>query len=181
MYALCPNDPPRLAAMCVVATEPLSRSYNLRTVKRDAKNFQRWDRYCRSVGTTPWRDDLSAINSMDRQAYQREVVLMVNTLIHFYQTITPRPAGSNRTRCKPGSAMNILCAVRRVFKAKLIPLMSLAPVIRALYALSRDFMAQFGSAAMIPKRAAPFTNELLMINLLFACSGTLKVSAQKQI
>jgi hypothetical protein len=179
IYALCPNDPSRLAAMCSAATELLSRSYNLRTVQRDGKNFKRWERYCRSVGTTPWRDDLSAISSTDPQAYQREVVLMVNALIYFYQTITPRPAGSNRTRCKPDSAMNILRAVRRVFKANLIPLMSLAPVTRALHALTRDFMAQFGSAAMIPRRAATFTNELL--NLMFVCSGTLQVSPRKQI
>mgnify|MGYP000523901875 CR=1 FL=1 len=75
--------------------------------------------------------DPAAISGNVSVAYRREVVLCVNFVIECHKAVKPRPAGSNRTRCKPESAMNVLREVRRVFKKAMVPLMPLTSVTQA--------------------------------------------------
>jgi hypothetical protein len=178
-HALSPSNPAILAHLCQTAHALLSRSYSLRTCKRDAACFAKWSAYCRSLGTSPWRDDAMANSGADPIGFQRENVLWINFLIHTQQRIDCRPAGSNRTLAKPQSAMAHIFAVRRVFKANLIPLILLASVTRALQAICRDYLKQFGQHALTPRRAAPFTNELL--KALLSSNGTLTVSSKKHV
>ena len=131
-YALCPGNRLQLLAMCMTATETLNKSYNLKTCRRDVAAFRKWAAYCRSVGTTPWRDDTNANSRVDTVGHQREVVLTVNAMMHHQHTAVARPAGSNRTLIKPGSAMAWYLAVRRVFKVNLIPLLAMGAVKAAL-------------------------------------------------
>ena len=178
-YALAPGNPAVLAHLCLTAHDVLSKSYSLRTCKRDAACFAKWSAYCRTLGTSPWRDDAAANSGADPIGFQRENVLLINFLIHTQQVIQCRPAGSNRTAAKPDSAMAYIFAVRRVFKANMIPLISLVTVTRALQSISRSYLQQFGQHALTPRRAAPFTNELL--DALLGSHGTLTVSSQKSV
>jgi ribA/ribD-fused uncharacterized protein len=178
-YALCPGDSRKLQFLCTRAHEVLSKSYSTRTCLRDAATFKKFSRYCRSLGTTPWRDDAAANSGADPVGHQRELVLFVNALIHFYQTDKPRPNGTNRTKVKPDSAMNNLRAVRRVFKANFITLISMSAITRALYSLNREFLREFGPSALTPHRAAPFTNEILAA--MDAVTGLLRISKYRTV
>jgi hypothetical protein len=104
---------------------------------------------------------------------------MISTLVYFFQTSKARPNGTNRTKVKPASAMQNLAAIRRVFKANLIPLISMAAVTRALYKLNRDFIKQFGPGALTPNRAAPFTNEIL--KAMDAVSEPIQVNRSRSV
>ena len=109
----------------------------------------------------------------DHMGHRREIILMINFLIRRYQRIKPRPRGTRRTKCLPQSALADLQAVRRIFRINCLPLTAIAPVIRALKALTRRFIAEFGQHALVPNRAAPLTNEI--INAMFALVTDLKV------
>ena len=178
-YALAPHDPTLLAHLCKQAHGLLARSYSPSTCKRDAAAFARWAAYCRLVNTTPWRDDAAANSGTDPAGFQRECVLLINFLVSTQQSMGCRPCGSGRTKAKPESAMAYVRAVRRVFKANMIPLISLSAVTRALTAMNRDYLKEFGQGALTPRRAAPFTNELL--TAMLASSGVLTVSSQKTV
>jgi hypothetical protein len=178
-YALCRDQPDRLQAMCLTVDGLMANSFAASTEKRDALGWKRWCAYCRSLGTTPWRDDPAAVTGADSVAYRREVVLCVNFVVECHKTIRPRPNGSGRTRCKPESAMNVLREVRRVFKRAMVPLMPLTSVTQALKGILRNFLKDFGQAALTPKRAAPFTNELL--RSMFALEGTLRVNSASSV
>jgi hypothetical protein len=174
-YAFCRDQPAKLRAMCRAVDGLMARSLAPGTEKKDALGWRRWCTYCKALGTTPWRDDPAAVSGLDSVAYRREVVLCVNFVIECHKTIKPRPAGSNRKRCKPESAMNVLREVRRVFKKAMVPLMPLTAVTQALRGIMREFLKDYGPAALTPKRAAPFTNELL--KAMFAQEGTLKINS----
>ena len=150
-YALCRGNPLQLQLLCTRAQSTVAKAYNYKTLKRDIPYFVKWTRYCRILGTTPWRDDADANSGVDRIGHQREIVLFVNALIHFSQSITPRPAGSSRTACKPQSAMNVLLAVRRVFKRNLLVLLDWKQVNMALKGLCKDFLIKHGPRSLIPK------------------------------
>jgi hypothetical protein len=165
--------------MCDVAYEALRTSYNLKTCKRDTKAFMRWAAFCRSKGTTEWRDDIAANTGQNLQGYKREVILLINALVHFHQTMTYRPKGTARTRAKPESAMNIIRAVRRVHKVNMIPLIPLTSVNAALNSITKKFVDEFGANAMTPQRAAPFTNQ--MLHNMLSASGELRVTPRHSI
>jgi hypothetical protein len=139
----------------------LAKSYNARTSARDASAFKRFSLFCRSLNTSPWRDDTAANSGLDPAGHQRELMLMISALIHFHQAGAPRPNGTNRNRVKPSTAMGNLLAVRRVFKANFIPLISMAAITRVLHAMNSKFIDDFGPKALAVTRAAPFTNEIL--------------------
>jgi hypothetical protein len=174
-YALCRNDPDQLHALCTTAHGLLQESFTTRTNARDRKAFARWSLYCRALGTTPWRDDIAANMGSDHVGHHREIILMINFLIRRYQQIRPRPGITNRTRCKPQSAIADLQAVRRVFKVNCLPLITIAPVVRALKALTRRFLTEFGRNALTPNRAAPFTNAIL--DGMFAVNADIRVGS----
>jgi hypothetical protein len=178
-YAFCRSEPEKLQSMCLAVDSLMAGSFAASTEKRDQLGWKRWCAYCRSLGTTPWRDDPAAVTGADSVAYRREVVLCVNFVIECHKTINPRPAGSGRTRCKPESAMNVLREVRRVFKKAMVPLMPLTSVTQALRGIMRNFLKDFGQAALTPKRAAPFTNELL--RSMFALQGSLRVNSSVSV
>jgi hypothetical protein len=58
--------------------------------------------------------------------------------------------------------MNVLLAVRRVFKRNLLVLLDWKQVSMALKGLCKDFLSKHGPRSLIPKRAAPLTNELYL-------------------
>ena len=173
-YALCPGNPMQLQLLCSSAVELLAKTYNLKTCRRDVPAFRKWAAYCRALGTTPWRDDAAANSGADPLGHQREIVLAINAMVHHQQMAKPRPAGSNRTLAKPDTAMAWLMAVRRVFKANMIPLLPLTQIRCALKSLCHEFIARFGQGSLMPKRAAPFSNE--MLGQMLSCSGSLQVS-----
>jgi hypothetical protein len=160
-YALCRAQPERLQEMCGAAQDLMKEGFSFRTNKSDEAAFARWCVFCRSVQTTPWRNDVKANLGIDPLGNQRETLLMVNFIISRFQCIKPRAGLTNRTSCKPESAVADLRAVRRVFKKNLIPLASFTPVIFAIKGLTRRFIKKFGQGAMTPNRAAPFTNAMI--------------------
>ena len=178
-YALCPGQPSRLQNLCVTAQTLLSKSYSLRTCKRDAAAFKKYAALCRSFGTTPWRDDAAANSGADPVGHQREIILFINVLVHFQQTCKPRPNGSNRTTVKPDSAMQYIRAIRRVFKANMIPLLSMTAIIRALHSMNLEFIMQYGPTALSPRRAAPFTNA--MLEAMLNCSDCMQLSRGSEV
>ena len=178
-YALCRGNQLQLEVMCNTAVTLLHKAYNLKTCRRDAAAFRKWVAYCRAINTTPWRDDAAANSGADSIGHRREIVLAINAMVHHQQTAKPRPNGTSGTLVKPDTALAWLMAIRRVFKANMIPLLPIAPIRNAVKALCNKFIAEFGQASLMPHRAAPFTNSMLddMLN----CSGVMDVTATKAI
>ena len=82
----------------------------------DSKGFNSsawkyWVRYCESKNTTPWRDDHAANSGSDPNGYERELVLLTNSLPAILGMMHSRKGWSSPPR--PTSAMKHLRTVRQ--------------------------------------------------------------------
>lgn len=161
-HAICPGNWEQLLQSCELALGIASDAFAQRTSEADVKNWRLWSEYCRTMGANPFRPGVDPVN--DRMAFLREVVLLINALLHFMKTRKPR---SNADKViKPQSAMNILLGANRVMRANFSAFIPLSNLKLPLRGLMKRFVQRFGPASLIPKRREPFTNG--MINSLVA-------------
>lgn len=96
---------------------------------------------------------------IDRVGYLREVVLLVNALVHFMKTRKPR---SSKDACiKPQSAMNILLGANRVLKQHYLSFIPLKALKLPLRGLMRKFIQEHGPTSLVPKRRECMTNGMI--------------------
>jgi hypothetical protein len=110
------------------------------------------------MGTDPFRPQVDPV--MDRVAFLREIVLLVNALMHFMKTRKPRSSSS--LVIQPQSAMNILLGANRVLRANFASLVPLRNLKLPLKGLMRRFVKRFGPQSLVPKRREPFTNGMIV-------------------
>ena len=67
----------------------------------------KWAKFCRRIGTTPWRDDAKAKSGEDPAGHKREIILAIMYIVECMQNDKARPNGSTRTSVIPQSAANI--------------------------------------------------------------------------
>ena len=156
-HAICKGNFGQLLQACEVALTTASEAFSLRTSKQDQSHWNAWSRYCSAMGTDPMRPAVDP--QLDRMAYLREVVLLVNALVHFMKTRRPR---SKQDKCiKPQSALNILLGANRVLKQNYLSFIPLKALKLPLRGLMRQFILKFGPSSLVPKRREPMTNGMI--------------------
>ena len=156
-YAICRGKPDQLLVACRVALETAANAFAVRTAKQDAAHWDVWSKYCHIMNTDPMRPPVDP--QTDRVGYLREVVLLVNALVHFMKTRKPRSKVDSVI--KPQSAMNILLGANRVLKLHYLSFIPLRALKLPLRGLMRQFLKDFGPLSLIPKRREPMTNGMV--------------------
>ena len=128
-----------------------------RTSEADVGHWRAWSDYCKTMGTTPCRPMIDP--QQDRLAFLREIVLLVNALLHFMKTRKPRSNADKMIR--PQSAMNILLGANRVLRSNYSSFIPLSNLKLPLKGHMKRFVQRFGPASLIPKRREPFTNGMI--------------------
>ena len=82
--AVMPEGGARREAMAGRLSEALEHGYAPRTRAADQGHWRRWERFCKSIGTSPWRTDMAANSGMDAEGHQEEVFLMASAMLHAY-------------------------------------------------------------------------------------------------
>ena len=70
--------------------EALEQGYAKSTRDKDAGYWRSWVRFCKSVGTSPMRTDMTANSGQDPDGYQEEVFLLASAMLHYYENMFPR-------------------------------------------------------------------------------------------
>lgn len=156
-HAICRGNFNQLQTTCFIAVDTASEAFALRTAKQDVSHWEVWAKYCSQMNTDPMRPTIDA--QLKRTGYLREVVLLVNALVHFMKTRRPR---SNWNKCiKPQSALNILLGANRVLKQNYMSFIPLNALKLPLKGLMRKFILQHWPVSLIPKRREPLTNGMI--------------------
>ena len=143
---------------CDVALSTAGDAFAQRTAEADVRHWEIWSEYCEFMGTDPFRPQVDPV--MDRVAFLREIVLLVNALMHFMKTRKPRSSSSQVIQ--PQSAMNILVGANRVLRANFASLVPLRNLNLPLKGLMRRFVQRFGPQSLVPRRREPFTNGMIV-------------------
>ena len=158
-FAICNGDPALLLAACQFSFAQADKAFSLRTALKDSGNWKMWKKYCKHMGTTPWRTAASASKLESPAEYLREVVLLTYALGYAMQHKKPRSKSDRMI--KPSTAMAFLHSVSRVHKRNHLSLIPLSAVSLPLKGLMRDYVKVCGPMSLVPKRREPFTNPLI--------------------
>jgi len=112
-HDICRGDWEQLMACCEMAIPVAADAFAQRTAEADVRNWKIWSDYCAVMKTNPHRPPIDLAH--DRPAFLREVVLLINALMHFMRTRKPRSAAD--VMIKPQSTMTILLGANRVLRA----------------------------------------------------------------
>ena len=120
-------------------------------------------------GTRAWRDDALAKLGYDCAGHFREIILQALVLVEVSKEMRPKEISRRQAglKAKPGSAFNVLTPTRRVH-ARFCIQMAKSPLAHlVLKSLLKRYIVNHGLYALLPKRNAPFTREMMasMINL----------------
>ena len=157
-HVICRGDWDQLVQCCGVALATAADAFAQRTAEADVGHWKAWSGYCKVMGTSPHRPQINPLT--DRVAFLREMILLVNALLHFMKTRKPR--SSVDQVIKPQSAMNILLGANRVLKANFSSFIPLSTLKLPLKGLMRRFLHRFGPSSLVPKRREPFTNGMIV-------------------
>ena len=80
-HAICRGNYEQLLTACAVALDTAAEAFSLRTAKQDIGHWDAWSGYCKHMNTDPMRPSIDP--QLNRVAYLREVVLLINALVHF--------------------------------------------------------------------------------------------------
>ena len=148
-HAICIGDWDQLLQCCDVALSTAADAFAQRTAEADVRHWKIWSEYCEIMGTDPFRPQVDPV--MDRVAFLREIVLLVNALMHFMKTRKPRSNSSQVIQ--PQSAMNILLGANRVLRANFASFVPLRNLKLPLKGLMRRFVQRFGPQSLVPTGA----------------------------
>jgi len=129
------------------------------TLIKDDLSWRRWERYCITAGTTPWRMDRAAHSGADAAGFDNEPRLFCGFLlwcyddIHLLSKADPAP--------KPENAYALVCGVRRVHRRHNVDMDSCKQLSAMLKGLTKAFIMENGAEALLPMRREPLGPELL--------------------
>jgi hypothetical protein len=139
------------------------------TLDKDDLSWRRWERFCRTAGTTPWRMNREAHSGADPLGYERECRLLCAFLIWCYDDIQPRSKSSPAP--KPESAYAMVCGVRRIHRRHNVTMVSCSQLSAVLKGITQSFIREHGAEALLPHRRQPLGPNLLR-RLLAVPSGS---------
>lgn len=139
--------------------EALGHGYAASTRRNDAGYWKRWERFCKSIGTSPWRTDMAANSGQDPDGHQEEVFLLASAMMHFYETMHPRR--SSDPAAHPPSAKKIIESIRRTHLVRSITMVSLEVVSLACKGLCREYIDAYGVDTLVPARKLSFTDTIV--------------------
>jgi len=121
------------------------------TADVDDLGWRRWTAYCRQMGTPPVRPS-HAFSRLEHR--DRETILQRQFVIYCASIIEPR--AKKAVAAKPQSSLNMLLAVKRVYKIRFdIPMVVLPGVSTALKAITKAYIREHGAEALLPERKEP--------------------------
>ena len=163
--AVLHDEPDRREALATRMHEALAHGYAPSTAKIDEGYWARWEAFCKSIGTSPWRVDMAANSGMDPEGHQEEVFLLASAMLHFYENMHPRrnsdPAAS------PVSAKKIIESIARTHFTRGIKMVDLKVVSLACKGMCREYIDAYGVDTLVPERKLPFTDSI--ITDIFKC------------
>lgn len=124
------------------------------TATQDRSAWKAWKQYCKSLKTSPWRDDPDANSGRDAIGHGRETYLLAGFLIWSHMTM---PARGGRLVPQPQSAMNRVTAIRRIHDRegwKMVPSSALQTVLKGLL---RIYVEENGPEGLLVRHKQPFS------------------------
>ena len=157
--SVMPEGGARREAMTERLSEALEHGYAPRTRAADQGHWRRWERFCKSIGTSPWRTDMAANSGMDAEGHQEEVFLMASAMLHAYENMYPRRRSD--PAADPRSAQKYIEAVRRTHRVKGITMASMEIVRLAVKGLCREYIDEHDVHTLVPERKLSFTDAIV--------------------
>ena len=154
-----PEGGERREAMTERLSEALEHGYAERTRAADQGHWRRWERFCKSIGTSPWRTDMAANSGMDAEGHQEEVFLMASAMLHAYENMYPRRRSD--PAADPRSAQKYIESVRRTHRVKGITMASMEVVRLAVKGLCREYIDAHDVHTLVPERKLSFTDTIV--------------------
>ena len=151
-WALKPDDPEILPAMCADFFSTLEHAHAASTVGNDKYAWKFWEKYCKMMGTTPIRSDVAAVLGLDAFGHQRERYLFANAVIQWMPTIKGR---NGRVQGTPESCGKRIDAVNRVLQRLGLPTMPRKIVSMTIKAEMRKYALKHGPEWLQPQRKDP--------------------------
>ena len=151
-WAIRPNDPDKLEAMCAKFFNSMQSLHADSTVIKDSYYWKFWSTYCESMGTTPVRSDVAAITGIDAFGFQRERWLMANAVVEWMPTIKGR---NGRIQGTPESCGKRIDGVCRVLERLGLPTVSKRLVYQTVRAEMRQYALRHGPEWLQPNRKDP--------------------------
>ena len=174
--AVLPEGGEKRDTMAARLQEALGHGYAPSTRLADEGYWKRWELFCKSIGTSPWRTDMAANSGMDPEGHQEEVFLLATFMMHLYEHMCPRRHSDPAAH--PDSAKKGAQSIVRTHKVRGIYLVSLEVVSLACKGLCREYIDEHDVHTLVPKRKLSFTDTIMAD--LFRCPdgatrGTLTV------
>ena len=154
-----PDGGERREAMATRLHEALDHGYAKSTRAIDEGYWKRWERFCKSIGTSPWRTDMAANSGLDPEGHQEETFLLASAMLHFYETMVPRRHSD--PAAKPDSAKKIIESVVRSHRVRGVTMVSLEVVALACKGLCREYIDAHDVHTLVPQRKLSFTDTII--------------------
>jgi hypothetical protein len=153
-WALKPDDPELLEAMCVQFYESMEQAHAESTVRGDRYAWKFWEDYTKMLGTPAVRDDIAAIVGLDPFGHQREIWLQANAVSVWMPTIKGR---GGRIQGTPESCGKRLDGMRRVHERLGLPTIPRRVITRKIKAEMRRYALKHGPEWLVPQRKNPMS------------------------
>ena len=151
-WALRPEDPNLLRNSYARFLSSLQNMHADSTVIKDKYAWNFWEEYCKRMGTTPIRSDISAVLGVDAFGFQRERWLMANAIVDWMPTIKGRGGRSQGTPESCGKRLDGVCRVLERLGLPTVPKKLIYQVVRGEM---RAYALRHGPEWLQPNRKDP--------------------------
>ena len=146
--AVLPEGGEQREAMAARLHEALGNGYAASTRRADEGYWKRWECFCKSIGTSPWRTDMAANSGMDPEGHQEEVFLLATAMLHVYERMCPRRHSDPAAH--PNSSKKLIESVARSHLVRGIKMVSLEVVSLACKGLCREYIEEHDVHTLVP-------------------------------
>jgi len=146
-------------AVAVLGELAQPHGYAASTRLADEGYWKRWEAFCKSINTSPWRTDMAANSGQDPEGHQEEVFLLATAMLHFYERMVPRRHASPAAH--PDSSKKLIQSVARTHLVRGIKMVSLEVVSLACKGLCREYIAEHDVHTLVPLRKLSFTDTIM--------------------
>ena len=146
-------------AMAARLHEALGHGYAPSTRHADEGYWKRWEAFCKSINTSPWRTDMAANSGQDPEGHQEEVFLLATAMLHFYEHMVPRRRANPAAH--PDSSKKLIQSVLRTHLVRGIKMVSIEVVSLACKGLCREYINEHDVHTLVPMRKLSFTDTIM--------------------
>ena len=153
-YSFGGSDPELVEMLSRTVQKVMSKSIPHSVQPSYRSHIKRWEKFCKSLDTTPRRDDIASNLGINLQGHKDEIMLLAFATMDALQDMQPR---AGRKAPLPDSAKNYLYAVAD-YHASMMPPITMVPiktVSKLFKALNVEYKEQWGIKDMIKKQREP--------------------------